>query len=318
MLLFEEDFATTRSTIVPSQIEYDCIVGRMLGKVREVILSCDPEDDSENMVFIKSFALLLSIKKLSCWNMGEGSSQSPFRDCHLPLQASNISDLTFDSCETISARLFEFLEGVKTLRRFTYLNPKHYFDPFWIWAALVAHARHSLERLMIHGADREQNPGPMGSLRLFERLRTIETDIHFLVVAKPDADHSVADTLPRALEDLILSGDALKTISGIRRYVLALMEAKQIGRLPCLKKVQYNLQWDFMKEGLGFKDFTDLYESCEKNGVDFTIFLHSDPLSLPIQYKDAYIPASLLRRQQQLTLTESPSEAFSVSFPSSQ
>ena len=63
------DFATTRSTIVPSQIEYDCIVGRMLGKVREVILSCDPEDDSGNMVFIKPFVLLPSIKKLSCWNM---------------------------------------------------------------------------------------------------------------------------------------------------------------------------------------------------------------------------------------------------------
>ena len=65
-----------------------------------------------------------------------------------------------------------------------------------------------------------------------------------------------------------------------------------------------------MKEGLAFTDFTDLYESCENNGVDFTIFLHSDTLSLPIQYKDVCIPASPLRRQQQLTLTESPSEAL--------
>ena len=117
---------------MPSQVEYDCIIGRMLRKVREVILSCDPEDDSENMIFIKPFALLPSIKKLSCWNTREGSSQSPFRDCHLRRQASNISELTFDSCETISTRLFEYLEGVQTQRRFTYLNPKHYFNPFWI------------------------------------------------------------------------------------------------------------------------------------------------------------------------------------------
>ena len=71
------------------------------------------------------------------------------------LQISNISELTIIGNGPSSKNLFEILGGLKALKRFAYLEPaaSQDFDPFWIRAALIAYARHSLEHLII------QSPG---------------------------------------------------------------------------------------------------------------------------------------------------------------
>ena len=78
------------------------------------------------------------------------------------------------------------------------------FEPFWIRAALLANAKHSLESLKIlsHGA---YDYGALGTFRNFKALKILETNVRLLMgwTATAGFDGFV-DLLPASMENLYL------------------------------------------------------------------------------------------------------------------
>ena len=126
----------------------------MLSELEEVEISYDNDVESKGTSVIRPFAMLPTMKKLSYSNFKQDWSPCAAESC-MPLQISNISELTITGNCPSSKNLFEILGGFKALKRFAYLEPaaSHDFDPFGIRPVLVAYTRHSLEHLVI------QSPG---------------------------------------------------------------------------------------------------------------------------------------------------------------
>lgn len=105
--------------------------------------------------------------------------------------------------------MFTFLESIKGLKRFSYVKPHedafHEFDPSWMRAALVAHAKHSFEYLRITSNETEQC-NLLGDFRGFTALRELETNIHHLVLDSSVGQYELIGLLPASIEKVYLHG----------------------------------------------------------------------------------------------------------------
>ena len=255
----------------------------MLSELEGVEISYDNDVGSKGTSVIRPFAMLPSMKKLSCSNFKQDWSPCA-AESRMPLQISNIYELTITGNGPSSKNLFEVLGGFKALKRFVYLKPaaSQDFDPFWIRAALVAYARHSLEHLIIQSPGAYKGQGCMGDLRGFERLRTHETEYKFLV--EPDHcdvmytaeyRHTVANALPGTLQELLLCGNGFDLHDQVGPSIHSLVEAKINGHLASLNKLEYRL---FYTDSNGddleppvFGDFDNLVATCESQYIILTI-----------------------------------------------
>jgi hypothetical protein len=205
----------------------------------------------------------------------------------MPLQTSNISDLTITGSDPNTKNLFEVLGAFKSLKRFTFRLPTwcRDFDPFLMRAALLAYARHSLEHLVFQSPDEVEGEECMGSLQKFKKLRTLEIDHNLLVDPKhcdikPVASqHGVTNNLPRTLEELVLCVDGYELYDQVERSIRSLLEAKTSGHLSFLNKLGFRL-WPL---GPGYDDVEPLLSenlddgwvnnwrtSCEQKGTVLT------------------------------------------------
>ena len=255
----------------------------MLSELEEVEISYDQDFESKDTLVIRPFAMLPSMKKLSCSNFKE--DWSPYAaESRMPLQISNISELTITGNDISSKNLFEILGGFKALKRFAYLEPaaSQDFDPFWIRAALVAYARHSLEQLIIQYPGAYKGQGCMGDLWGFKRLRTLETEYNFLVepghydvMYAAEYRHTVANALPGTLQELVLCGNGFDLHDQVGPSIHSLVEAKINGHLASLNKLEYRL---FHTDSIGddveppvFEDLDNLVATCESQCITLTI-----------------------------------------------
>lgn len=163
--------------------------------------SCNTRD----LCLVKAFATLPTVKTIeSLTIVGRAANHRDFTVRILP-RSSNVEILTIEcpdrreSMHLETNELFELIEGFKGLKTFIYTCR---VDDclFWVRAALVAHAEHSLETLVldsgIHGKM------PIGSFRSFEVLKKLELDHRYLLDDRGVT--RLADTLPSSLEELHL------------------------------------------------------------------------------------------------------------------
>ncbi len=181
-----------------------------LQRLVEVKLLDDRTSDSTNSLLVKSFAKITSVKHIHSRSIGV-PAEDPVSWIDLEAQSSNVETLTVkceprhrSSWEMEALEFLELFEGFKGLKAFSFDSILG-LEPSWIRAALVAHAKHSLNTLILRSSVGERIRGRLiGSFRSFEVLKKLELDHTHL------ADHSgprrtrFADALPSSLEELHL------------------------------------------------------------------------------------------------------------------
>ncbi|KAL2046414.1 hypothetical protein N7G274_001861 [Stereocaulon virgatum] len=259
----------------------------LLSKLEEVEISSVKHEIKGVSVF-QPFAVFPSMKRLSCnnfqldWSVGAAETR-------MPLQTSNISELTISGSGLDSKNLFGILGAFKALKRFTFVRPANCrgFDPFWIRAALLAYARHSLEYLVFKSPDDVEGERCVGSLQDFEKLRILKIDHSSLVDPQrcetgrtAACQHRVADYLPRTLEELVLCIDRSELHDQVYDSMRSLLKAKTNGHLSFLNKLEFRLwflgpRYDDVEPLLSEKLDDGLVNSwkttCEQKGIILTV-----------------------------------------------
>ena len=188
----------------------------------------------------------------------------------------NISEITFENSGLQPKLLSELLDNITGLKKFTYMERDKMFcrfEPFWVRAALLATAKHSIECLKIL-SPRTQEKRRLGTLRGFTALKELETDLSLLMHHNSYFD--LAKLLPASIEKLYLHARDIKPDSNISIIVQEIMEAKSqlVPNLKVLKirtKIRTKHEMAFLQEG---KTLTKtLEETCRDGGVEllFTI-----------------------------------------------
>ncbi|MCJ1456995.1 hypothetical protein MMC28_007361 [Mycoblastus sanguinarius] len=233
-----------------------------LSRLETVEILHETNSSFENVSLIKPFALLPSVKRISSQNLSSSGPSRDSLDCHTTSKGSNVTELTFERCGDIGRGLSEILRGFKGLRKFSFTSSKEKIYLPDMRAALLAYARHSLESLTI--TPRHELEGPMGSLRSFEKLRRLDTQLGFLVGPGGRNRQNLVDDLPASIEEVKLSGLPPDARSYLFPMMLSLVEAKK-SHLQNLKKLEISLYpWTDRHRDDGL---AELKESCEQNGV---------------------------------------------------
>lgn len=234
-------------------------------KLKNIQLSHIITDRYEDISVVKPFVLLPSVEKISCLNLDNPNRRRGIPDSLIALQSSNITELVFESCGDISKRISILLEGIKGLKRFTFVAVSEKVDAFWIRSSLLNHCRHSLEYLKMGFSYSLENY--IGSLRLFEKLSTIDVEDSLLVDCDAGGHYNIADMLPTSIEAVAMTGRHFATVDGIRPFITNLVGAKQ-SQLPNLTKLTYHVIDEFIKKKKGghFNPI-DMCLLCERNGI---------------------------------------------------
>ncbi|CAD6572888.1 MAG: hypothetical protein ASARMPREDX12_005531 [Alectoria sarmentosa] len=236
-------------------------------KLRSVHLSDCFFDQREVIFRVKPFVLLPSVEKISCRNLDNRHRGRGIPDCLIAPQSSNVTELVFESCGDISKRISVLLEGIKGLKKFTYVAVTETVDAFWIRSALLNHCRHSLEYLkMGFGYGK---PNYIGSLRLFKNLKTLDVEHGLLVDPDDLGNFNTADLLPTSIEAVDMTGTCSRITSHIHPFIKSLMSSKRT-RLPNLKRLSYHFIDIFNSREYIHAEFADMCYLCEENGVVLT------------------------------------------------
>ncbi|CAF9919784.1 MAG: hypothetical protein ALECFALPRED_001297 [Alectoria fallacina] len=239
-------------------------------KLKSIQLAGSVFDQHECMSLVKPFMLLPSVEKISCFNFENCRRERDIPDCFIAPQSSNVTELVFDSCGDIVERIPMLLEGIKGLKKFTFVAGCETVDAFWIRSALPNHCRHSLEYLKMRFEYEPSNY--LGSLGLFENLRSL--DVQHSSLVNPDAgdDFTIGNSLPTSIEAIDMTGQQSETVSHIRSCIMGLVSAKGT-RLPNLKRLNYHPVGLLKSKKHFYVDFADMCRLCEGKGfiLDFVV-----------------------------------------------
>lgn len=135
------------------------------------IQATDPDGDTTNgghYVWFRRFAALPSVRTMHL--TGFGPSNNEISDpCMLAPGQSGIINLKLEDCDISCHQFSDMLEIIGNLQSFAYPNDYEGFndmEPFWMRAALLTYARHSLQSLIIIR--------PLGYDQIFGRIRGLE------------------------------------------------------------------------------------------------------------------------------------------------
>lgn len=181
----------------------------------------------------------------------------------------NITELTFTNSGVRPKFLFQFLESIKGLKKFSYVNPDEtfcQFEPFWIRVALLANAKHTLESLKILSPLTHEHE-LLGSLREFTTLKELETNIRLL--GHWDEFDKLADLLPTSLETIDLDTRENETCNILPRLVEEIVKGKlqHVSRLKTLK-LRTEPEVGTMQGGRSLVE--PLKELCRNVGIELT------------------------------------------------
>lgn len=219
---------------------------------------------------INVFAGLPSLRSIIAWNVWITDDED-YSEYLLPPRSSNVSSLTFEHSSIGPQRLCELLKGFKALKRFTYVNTyraQHQFETFWICAALLAHAKASLEYLNLLqtiGSGKRY----MGSLRDFENLKEIHTDLIFLVNTPRSGGRGLAQMLPAAVEKVHLHEDLYEKPETLQDMIITVAKGKR-ELLPNLIQLHFSLYLDEFDAQSGTM-IAEMKEVCEKVGFELIL-----------------------------------------------
>ena len=172
------------------------------------------EPRSEDVALVRVFLTLPRVSSLSC----QGLSFSSVRmttSMQRPAEASAIDSLEFSACTVDSAELSEVLEGVATLRQFTYtwletdtLNAHDWlkFGPPAIVSALAESIRHSIEELDLCAWVSPEDQRPCSSIhfRDFHALKDLKLTTNIMYGRESSNLSSFVLMLPKGLQSLTL------------------------------------------------------------------------------------------------------------------
>ncbi len=187
--------------------------------------------------------------------------------------SSNITELTFVESPVHLRTMFEILGSIKALKKFSCIEPGTGFylsdldfNPFWMRAGLLAHAKHSLESLTITFSQTEGNL--LGTLCDFTALRELETNIHLLI--RETKFDNLKGLLPTSIEQLHLHIGSHRCCDSIPSLVKRFVREKS-RRLHNLRALK--LSWEAeMGVPQANKDLIEtLKETCRHVEIELTV-----------------------------------------------
>ncbi|CAF9936664.1 hypothetical protein IMSHALPRED_010845 [Imshaugia aleurites] len=244
---------------------------KSLSELRSIHMSYDVYDRDTSLSFIKPFALLPSMEKISCRNFHHPIGACEVPDFTIAPRSSNVTELVIDSLVGLARYEYDSMlfKGIKGLKRFTHVSNYETHHPFSLRSALLSHCGHSLEYLKMRCV--QGIPEYMGSLASFEKLKTLDIEHSLLVDWNASDGFDIASTLPTSIEAIDINGQFRVVAGYIRPVVTSLANAKRT-RLPNLETLNYNVFGNTLgtDEDLDkdlAEDLADMRRLCEINGV---------------------------------------------------
>ncbi len=229
-------------------------------------------NESRDIVCLKTFAALPLVQNLHVSHMGKLESE---RYIYLTPCNSNITKMTFKNSDPDPRFLFWFLESIKGLKKFIYVEPNEnvcQIEPFWIRAVLLAHAKHSLESLIML-LPKMQNHKRLGTFREFTALKELETNVRFLVHSTITGRlGGFAELLPASIESLCLDTRDRWTSENIPILVEDIVKAK-LQLIPNLRVLKLRMEPESENSLLlGFENLMEpLEEKCREAGIELIV-----------------------------------------------
>ena len=226
---------------------------------------------------LRPFAALPWVKSLSAWNIRDNDSghNTYYEYWFSPLIPFNVVDLQFHSSSIGRKRFAQFVESFRGLESFTWSGlflgrdeaASRSFDPFWVCAALLTHAKTLVSlTLVFHQTERSF----IGDIRSFEVLKFLDTEVHLLLRERDFLEaNSLAYLLPANIEKLCLRSmetdddEILPLISGMARNKIWLPSLHEVTIVPS-KAFKYG--------GIVNEQICQiLEEQCKKEGIQLNI-----------------------------------------------
>ncbi len=222
-----------------------------------------------NLHLLKTFAALPLVQNLYVSCMEPESEDY----VHFTSGSSKITNMTFKRCAIQSKFLFQFLESNRGLKTFNYMEPNEnscQFEPFWIRAALLANAKHSLESLIMLSR-KTQGDEELGTFREFTALKELETNVRLLMYWTTTVPFcKFADLLPASIENLYLH--ARDSSSGEKVPILVEEIVKTKSQLiPKLRELKFKLKPENALLQGPESLMESLEEKCREVGLDLII-----------------------------------------------
>lgn len=200
--------------------------------------------NEDDLWFVKAFTALPSVKNIECETMENAVTHSDLA-IKLHARSSNVETLTFNcgagrgSMDMDNKDFVELFEGFKALKMFTYDCGFH-SRPTGVHTALFAHARHSLETLILRSHDPDKKP--LGSFRSFEVLKKLEISHTHLVDDRGPGRTRLAHVLPSSLEELHLHD--LRYVASVQLNPLWFGQELLEDKDTCLPKLKIAVDCD--------------------------------------------------------------------------
>ena len=226
---------------------------------------------------INILARLPSLRSITGWNIKDQYlNDDDDSEYLLPPRSSNVSSLTILRTCIGAQQLHRFLQGFKALKRLTHNGLHVYtqdaYETFRIRAALLPHAKASLEYLNLSIFEEGHEKSYMGSLRDFENLTEVHTSLASLMNAEDPSGRVLAKMLPASVEKVHLHEELYHTPETIQDLITGAAEDKQ-NDLPNLKELHISLFMSRMDPG--YKEaLVRIQAKCKDAGFDF--FIHGE------------------------------------------
>ncbi|MCJ1453606.1 hypothetical protein MMC28_003953 [Mycoblastus sanguinarius] len=260
----------------------------LLSKLTRVELNYDSSVPHQDMHSVALFARLPSIQTITGTGIISTDSEGTIhKDLLVPYKSSGLEELSFGLCGISTKDLFDLLEGIKALKKFEYTCPRGVykqqeyssdpFDPFLIRAALLSHARHSLESLTLFQTNGTQTY--VGNLQMFKALKILCIEYDRRHRIEEENPTKFLDTLPTSIEKIELFGVNSGCTIHLDNFIPCLLEAKTL-RLTKLNELCYETQtYENFTQLIGChrERVNELSIACEQKGVSFEIGGPSKP-----------------------------------------
>ena len=220
--------------------------------------------------WLKKFAALPLVQSIHVSQMGTIEVEDFIDDTQYFKPGSyNITELTFTNSGLRPKFLFQFLESIKGLKRFSYVHPDEIFcrfEPFWIRVALLANAKHTLESLKILSHLTHEHE-LLGTLHEFTTLKELETNVRLL--SHWDDFDKLADLLPTSIETIDLDTRDNETCNILPSLVVEIANAKS-QHVPRLKTLKLRTEPEVGTMQGGRSLVEPLEEYCRNVGIELT------------------------------------------------
>ena len=233
-------------------------------RLKNIYLSGISSDETEGIRLVKLFLSLPSVEKISCYSFAGIWPKRRIPDYIIATRSSLITELVFDSCDDITQGLSSLLEGIKALKKFTYVLSGETINASSLHSTLTQHCRYSLEYLKLARFQCEYGnasfTGTLGSLHWFKQLK--ELDLEFSLMVNPGAGRQfvIPDSLPSSVEAIHILGRSDEADQHFL-FMRTLVDAKRTGLLD-LKRLSHRVFTSAEYRKKPNVAYTDLCHQC--------------------------------------------------------